>query len=35
VRSLLFDPLTREQVDQLRDICEAIAGGAPPPPRVD
>ena len=28
VRRLLFDPLTREQVDQLRAICEAVADGA-------
>lgn len=27
VRSVLFDPLTPEQVRQLRDICEAILGG--------
>lgn len=32
VRSLLFDPLTAEQIAQLRDISEAVLADAPSPP---
>lgn len=35
VRSLLFDPLTAEQIAQLRDISEAVLADAPPPPAPD
>ncbi len=35
VRSLLFDPLTPEQVGQLRAITEAVLAHTPPAPAID
>lgn len=35
VRTLLFDPLTREQVAQLRAISEAVLAHSPPPAAVE